>query len=117
MRSSLKKLLAPALFVAAIAFPLAPQAQASRPACKPKPVNARQARQRARIRQGVRSGELTRRETQRLAAEQAVIRTQEAFYRRSGGEFTARERARVQRELQQASRHIHRQKHDAQARN
>jgi len=117
MRSSLKKLLAPALFVAVIAFPLAPQAQASRSACKPKPVNARQARQSARIRQGVRSGELTRRETQRLAAEQAVIRTQEAFYRRSGGEFTARERARVQRELQQASRHIYRQKHDAQEHN
>lgn len=117
MRSSLKKLLAPALFVAAIAFPLAPQAQAHRPACKPRSVNARQGRQSARIRQGVRSGELTRRETQRLAAEQAVIRTQEAFYRRSGGGFTARERARVQRELQQASRHIYRQKHDAQDRN
>jgi hypothetical protein len=70
-----------------------------------------------RIRKGVRSGELTLRETQRLAAEQASIRTQEAFYRRSGGEFTARERARIQRELQQSSRHIYRQKHDAQDRN
>jgi hypothetical protein len=117
MRESLKKLLAPALFVAALAFPLAPQAQASHRVCKPKPVNARQGRQTARIRQGVRSGELTRRETQRLAAEQASIRTQEAFYRRSGGEFTARERARIQRELQQSSRHIYRQKHDAQDRN
>ena len=117
MRNSLKKLTGAALFVAALAFPLAPQAQASRPDCKPKSINARQSRQTTRIRQGVRSGELTRRETQRLAAEQASIRTQEAFYRRSGGEFTARERARVQRELQQASRHIFRQKHDAQDRN
>jgi hypothetical protein len=117
MRGSLKKLLAPALFVAALAFPLASEAQASRPVCKPKSVNARQARQTTRIKQGVRSGELTRRETQRLAAERASIRTQEAFYRRSGGEFTARERARIQRELQQSSRHIYRQKHDGQDRN
>lgn len=117
MRESLKKLLAPMLFVAALAFPLASEAQASHRACKSKSVNARQGRQTARIRQGVRSGELTLRETQRLAAEQASIRTQEAFYRRSGGEFTARERARIQRELQQSSRHIYRQKHDRQDRN
>ena len=117
MRESLKKLLAPMLFVAALAFPLASATQASHPTCKSKSVNARERRQTTRIRQGVRSGELTRRETQRLAAEQASIRTQEAFYRRSGGEFTARERARIQRELQQSSRHIYHQKHDAQDRN
>lgn len=117
MRDTLKKLLAPALFIAVLAFPLASEAKASRPNCKPKSINTRQGRQTARIRQGVRSGELTLRETQRLAAEQASIRTQEAFYRRSGGEFTARERARIQRELQQSSRHIYRQKHDRQDRN
>ena len=117
LKEHLKKLLAPGLFVAALMFPLASEAQANRRVCKPKPVNARQWRQTARIRQGVRSGELTRRETQRLAAEQASIRTQEAFYRRSGGEFSARERARIQRELHQSSRHIYRQKHDRQDRN
>lgn len=117
MREYLKKLLAPAFFVAALAFPLASEAQANHPNCKPKSINARQARQTARIRQGVRNGELTLRETQRLAAEQASIRTQETFYRRSGGEFTARERARIQRELHQSSRHIYRQKHDRQERN
>lgn len=117
MRENLKKLLAPALCVAAMAFPLASEVEAGRRVCQPKPVNARQWRQAARIRQGVRSGELTRRETERLAAEQASIRTQEAFYRRSGGEFTARERARIQRELRQSSRHIYRQKHDRQDRN
>ncbi len=117
MRESLKKLLAPALFVAALAFPLASGAQANYPNCNPRSVNARQGRQTTRIKQGVRNGELTRRETERLTAEQASIRTQEAFYRRSGGEFTASERARVQRELQQSSRHIYRQKHDGQDRN
>ena len=117
MRVSLKKFLAPALFVAALAFPLASEAQARHPHCKPKPINARQQRQNQRIKQGVQSGELTRRETRRLAAEQAAIRVDEAFYRRSGGEFTARERARIQKELQQASKDIYRQKHDGQDRN
>ncbi|HEY0081982.1 MAG TPA: hypothetical protein VGB61_04275 [Pyrinomonadaceae bacterium] len=116
MRESLKKLLAPALFVAALAFPLALQAQTSWSNCKPASVNARQGRQNARIRQGVRGGELTRRETRRLAAQQAAIRVDEAYYRRSGGEFTAGERARVQRKLQQASWNIYRQKHDRQDR-
>jgi len=117
MKESLKKLSVAALFVAALAFPLVSEAQANGPSGRTRSVNARQGRQTTRIRQGVRSGELTRRETQRLAAEQAAIRTQEAFYRRSGGEFTARERARIQRELQQSGRHIYRQKHDGQDRN
>ena len=116
MRESLKKLLAPALFVAALAFPLALQAQTSRSHCKTASVNARQGRQNTRISRGVRSGELTRRETRRLAAQQAAIRVDEAYYRRSGGEFTTRERARVQRKLRQASWNIYRQKHDVQDR-
>ena len=41
-------------------------------------VNARQHNQRDRIQQGVRSGELTRRETGRLAAEQRDVRQLEA---------------------------------------
>ncbi len=120
MRENLKKLLAPALFVAALCFTSASEARANHPRrhhCQPKSIDARQSRQTARIRQGIRNGELTRRETERLAAEQAAIRVQESFYRRSSGEFTALERARVRRELQQASRHIYKQKHDGQDRN
>ena len=79
-------------------------------------INDRQREQQQRIRQGVRSGELTRREAVRLEAEQARIRTREAFARRSGGEFTARERARIQRSLNHSSRDIYRQKHDRQDR-
>jgi hypothetical protein len=60
---------------------------------------------------------LTRREAGRLASEQARIAVMEARARRSGGEFTASERARVRRELSQSSRHIYRQKHDRQDRN
>jgi hypothetical protein len=80
-------------------------------------INQRQDNQRARIRQGVRSGELTRREAGRLQARQARIRVNEAYARRSGGEFTARERARIQRQQDRSSRQIYRQKHDRQDRN
>jgi hypothetical protein len=77
-------------------------------------INDRQQNQRSRIGNGVRSGELTARETARLAREQAQIYRMESRFRRSGDEFTNRERYRVQRELNQSSRHIYRQKHDRQ---
>ena len=77
-------------------------------------INQRQQNQRERIGNGVRSGELTARETARLAREQAHIYRMEARLRQSGDEFTRRERARVQHQLNQSSRHIYRQKHDRQ---
>jgi len=77
-------------------------------------INQRQQNQRERIGNGVRSGELTARETARLAREQAHIYRMESRFRRSGDEFTNRERYRLQRELNQSSRHIYRQKHDRQ---
>jgi hypothetical protein len=79
-------------------------------------INQRQQNQQARIRQGVRSGELTRREAGRLQAQQARIRVNEAYARRSGGEFTARERARIQGQLNRSSNRVYRQKHDRQDR-
>ncbi len=79
-------------------------------------INRREHNQQQRIRQGVRSGELTRLEAARLEREQARIRFAEARARRSGGEFTPRERARIQHELNQSNRHIYRQKHDRQDR-
>ena len=79
-------------------------------------INAREREQQKRIREGIRSGELTRHEARRLEAEQARIRVDEAYARRSGGEFTPRERLRIQRELNHASRNIYRQKHDRQHR-
>lgn len=113
-----KRLSAPAIMLAALLLPSAAVAQSRRPAhCQPRSINSRQDRQQTRIRQGVRSGELTRRETSKLAAQQAVIATNEAFARRSGGEFTAKERARIQRQQHKASQSIYRQKHDGQDRN
>jgi hypothetical protein len=77
-------------------------------------INDRQANQRERLVNGVRSGELTYRETARLAREQAQIRRMESRFRRSGDGLSSRERYRLQRELNQSSRHIYRQKHDRQ---
>jgi hypothetical protein len=79
-------------------------------------VNARQREQQQRIREGLRSGELTRREARRLGAEEMRIRRNEAFARRSGGQFTPRERYRIERQLNRSSRDIYRQKHDRQDR-
>jgi uncharacterized protein YdeI (BOF family) len=80
-------------------------------------VNERQQNQRERIRDGVQSGELTGVEAARLRRQDAQIRLNAAPARQSGGEFTPRERARIQRQLNRESRRIYRQKHDAQDRN
>jgi len=116
MKASLTKLLIPATLVVALFVPLAAQAQ-TRNCHHPRGVNAREHREEVRIHQGERSGELTRREAERLQAEEARIRVDEAYARRSGGEFTPRERARIERELNRASRDIYRQKHDGQDHN
>ena len=79
-------------------------------------INRREHRQIQRITQGVRSGELTNRETARLLTEQAYIRAEEYRFRHSGNGLSARERLRLQHDLNRASRDIYRQKHDAQHR-
>ncbi|HYV04975.1 MAG TPA: hypothetical protein VFB82_10330 [Blastocatellia bacterium] len=79
-------------------------------------INGRQYREQRRIREGIRSGELTRREAGRLETEQARIRMYERFARRDGY-VSPRERAGLDRRLDRASRDIYRQKHDGQDRN
>ena len=78
-------------------------------------VNARQHNQRERIQQGVKSGELTRRETGRLTEQQRDVRQLERAYE-SDGTLTGAERRDLQHEQNQASRDIYRQKHDEQDR-
>ena len=78
-------------------------------------VNARQHNQHARIHQGVKSGELTRREAHKAQEGQRDIRQLERAYK-SDGALTKRERADLHQEQNQASRDIYRQKHDAQDR-
>lgn len=79
-------------------------------------IGQRKVNQQARINQGVRSGELTRPEAARLNAQQAELRQQVRQDRRDGGGLTTAERVRIQREQNQQSRRIARQKTDAQVR-
>jgi hypothetical protein len=78
-------------------------------------VNQRQRRHEARIGRGAATGELTRAEYGRLQRAEARIQLREA-QARYDGDFTRKERARINHQLNRQSRHIYRQKHDAQDR-
>jgi hypothetical protein len=78
--------------------------------------DARQAHQQQRIGNGVKSGELTARETRRLEAGQVHLNRVERRAE-ADGVVTAQERAHMQHEENQQSRRIYRQKHDGQGRN
>jgi len=75
-------------------------------------VDRREARQHARIRQGVRSGELTPGEAARLRAGQRQIHRME-WRAKSDGVVTPRERARLNRAQNHESRAVRRLKHNA----
>lgn len=76
-------------------------------------VDARKKEQRARIRQGRASGELTNKEAAGLNAQQRHIRRSERRAK-ADGTVTPAERKKLKREQNRASRNIRRQKHDAQ---
>jgi len=76
-------------------------------------VNARQQNQQARIRQGIQSGELTRREAARLKEQEQRIRANERRAK-ADGTVSATERARLEKELARASQNIQEQRHDEQ---
>lgn len=78
-------------------------------------INKREQQQRQRIRRGIRTDELTRREAARLTAQQAAIRGYEARAK-SDGRLSCRERRRLDSMLDRASRNIYRQTHDGQDR-
>ena len=78
-------------------------------------INARQRNERARIRQGMASGELRRPEAARMRARQVDIR-QDKRAAKADGVVTTAERQDIRQDERQASRAIYRQKHDAQQR-
>lgn len=78
-------------------------------------IDRREARQSERIRDGVRSGELTRGETRHLVQGQRHVHRMEARAK-SDGCVTPRERARITRAQNQQSRHIARFKHNGRER-
>jgi hypothetical protein len=103
-----------ALAGAMLLAPLVTASAATAPRQHRRGIEARQRYQDRRIEQGERSGALTYRESERLERQEARIERQEDRFRTSGGQFTPRERARIQRELNRESRQIYRQKHDRQ---
>ena len=78
-------------------------------------INARQAEQQHRIRQGVANGQLTCREAANLQQREADVRRAER-HARADGYVSPAERARLNRMLDANSRAIQRQKHDGQFR-
>jgi hypothetical protein len=75
-------------------------------------VDARERRQQARIKQGVKSGELTKGETRRLEAQQGKIKADE-MVAKSDGKVTPAERKQLTREQNRANRKIHRLKNNS----
>lgn len=69
----------------------------------------------ARIKQGVKSGELTQAETARLAAQTAKLKNEKEAYK-ADGVVTAEERKDYRKDKKKVSRRIYRQKNDAQTR-
>lgn len=85
------------------------QAQTSTPR-----IDKRQQNQRDRIRHGAVRGELTRKETAHAVRDQRHIKRMERRAK-ADGNVTCRERTRIHHEQNRASRSLHRNKHDAQA--
>ncbi|MEW6734168.1 MAG: hypothetical protein AB1489_22775 [Acidobacteriota bacterium] len=98
------------LIIAAIALTLSFSAVTFAGTKTPR-INARQQHQRDRIAQGIRSGELTNRETTALIANQAKIQRDENRAK-ADGIVTSRERARLHKEENRASKRIYKAKHN-----
>ncbi len=76
-------------------------------------IQQRMQNQERRIQQGVNSGALTPKEAGRLQAREAKIKQDEARMK-SDGQLTAKERKKLNKELDNASDRIYKQKHDRQ---
>jgi hypothetical protein len=79
-------------------------------------INRREYSQRNRIRDGIRSGELTRGEAYRLINEQRRIESYERRSRLDDGRLDWQERRRRDQMLDRSNRDIYREKHDRQDR-
>ena len=74
-------------------------------------IERRQARQQKRIDQGVKSGELTRKEARKLEKREAKIE-KDKLKAEADGKLTAKEKVKLNKELDKESRKIYRQKRD-----
>ncbi len=78
-------------------------------------IDKQQANQERRIQQGVNSGELNKREANRLEKREGKLEADKQKAK-ADGVVTRKERAKLQREAKRDSKAIYRQKHDAQKR-
>lgn len=76
-------------------------------------IDKRQANQEKRIEQGVKSGELNKREAARLEKREAKLQANKEKAQ-ADGKVTKQERRQLHREANRDSKAIYRQKHDAQ---
>jgi type II secretory pathway pseudopilin PulG len=74
-------------------------------------IQAREQRQQQRIQQGIQSGQLTRGEANRLEAQQGRIQATDDRMQ-ANGNLTGKERAKLTRMQNRASRNIYRKKHN-----
>ena len=98
-----------AVVIAAFALPGVALAQTT---STPR-IDQRQAEQQKRIDQGVKSGELTKREAARLEKGQAHVQNMENKAM-ADGKMTKKESARIERAQDNQSKKIYREKHDRQ---
>ncbi len=78
-------------------------------------INKRQKQQRKRIKQGVSSGSLTHREAKNLRHQQARIHHKKRRFK-ADGNFSKRERLKIHKKQNRASKNIYRKKHNAKRR-
>ena len=78
-------------------------------------VNKLQHEQLARIRQGARSGQLTKDEVKGLEKEEKAVRQEERDFK-SDGKLTPEEHAKLKADLNKVSQDIDREKHDGEVR-
>jgi hypothetical protein len=79
-------------------------------------VDTKQKAQKVRIAEGVKSGELTKRETRKLAKQQARVRRTERKAK-ADGKVTAQERRELRRKQRRSSANIHHKKNNTQSSN
>lgn len=79
-------------------------------------ISIAQPNHKARIKQGIRSGEITRPEAQRIRKQQLDVKDARLDARQDGI-ITPKEQNRIRKEKNQASRTIYRKKHNARDRN
>ena len=96
----------------ALAFAGAAFAQSTNPAATPG-IDKRQANQEKRIEQGVKSGELNKKEAARLEKRESKLQADKEKAQ-ADGKVTKKERKQLNHEADRDSKAIYRQKHDAQ---